>query len=70
MHSDGIKQAMRRLLWMIVALAVLTFLDWLIPSSLPHGNVVILGAFAVVEAGLVFYYFMHIRQLWHPHEEE
>lgn len=70
MHSDGLKQAMRRLGWMIVALAVLTLTDWLIPIMVPHGNVGLLAAGAVVEAGLVLYYFMHIRQLWHPHEEE
>ncbi len=70
MHTDGLKRAMRRMWWMILALAVLTLLDVIIPALMPHGNVVFLGIVAAIEAGLVFYYFMHIGQLWHPHEEE
>ncbi len=70
MQSERLGKALRRGLWVAVALAVLTVVDYLIPIQVPHGNVVYLALFSIAEAAVVAYYFMHIRQLWHPHEEE
>ncbi|MBI4310622.1 MAG: hypothetical protein HY681_02480 [Chloroflexi bacterium] len=70
MNVSRLGAALRRGWWVAVALVVLTAVDYMIPVWVPHGNLPILLVFALVEAAVVFYYFMHVAQLWRQHPEE
>ncbi|MBI2171975.1 MAG: cytochrome C oxidase subunit IV family protein [Chloroflexi bacterium] len=70
MQSARRASALRRGLWVILALAVLTTVEYLVPVVAPHGNVAYLVVFALAKAGVIAHYFMHVTQLWREHQEE
>ncbi len=58
------KSFRKRLGWIIfIALAVLTIIEFLV-GALVHPATPYLVLTAIVKAGLIVYYFMHIAQLW------
>lgn len=66
MEQRGLAAALRRGLWVFVALVVLTVVEfillWLnIPRVLFRFLLLVING---VDAGLILYYFMHFAQLW------
>ena len=56
--------------WVIfLALALATLVEYIVAVSL-EANLPIIIAIAVVKAGLISYYFMHIVRAWSSGEEE
>ena len=49
-------------------LVVVEGIEYIVGVTVKKGNWPYLVALAVPGAGLILYYFMHIRQLWHPEE--
>lgn len=52
-------------LTVLVALLVLSVIEWYIAINRVPGLIWYLVVMQVVEAGLIAYYFMHVPQLWH-----
>ena len=70
MERTGLRSTLRRGLAVIVALAVLTAIEFGVPVALERGPALpILVALALVKAGLIVHYFMHLAQLWRREEE-
>jgi caa(3)-type oxidase subunit IV len=64
-ERDGLKYALRLGLALIIALGVLTVIEFVVPVALERGPALpILVVLALVKAGLIVYYFMHLAQLW------
>jgi len=62
------RQAAYRLgILVFVALAVLTAVEFWI-ASVAHGSMVLLGLIALVKAGLIVQYYMHLRSVWGEEE--
>ncbi len=64
MERAGLGSALRRGLWVLLALAVLTVVEYVVPLVLEHGAFPYLVPLALVKAGIIGYYFMHLAQLW------
>lgn len=59
-----------RIGWMVFwALAVLTAVEYIAAVTIER-NVPVLVVLAVVKAGLIVWYFMHLIALWRAHGEE
>jgi heme/copper-type cytochrome/quinol oxidase subunit 4 len=63
-HSE--KQ--RRGLIVIVALAILTAVEFAVAVSMETGLFAVLAVIAMIKAALIVEYFMHYSQLWHRTE--
>ena len=61
------KATYRQILIVIVVLAVLTAIEFAVALSLDNATV-LLFIIAVVKAGLVVQFFMHINRLWRGEE--
>lgn len=59
---------MRRGLLVLIGLALLTALEYWVAVELETGVVAYLVVIAVVKAGLIVQYFMHLTQLWRAKE--
>ncbi|MFQ5872568.1 MAG: cytochrome C oxidase subunit IV family protein [Dehalococcoidia bacterium] len=64
MQRAGLASALRLGLLVLIALAVLTVIEYAVGVALDDGNVPYLVIIALLKAGLIVYYFMHIYQLW------
>lgn len=65
MEADGLRSALYRGLVVITALAVLTAVEFVVPAVLERAPALpILVFLALVKAGLIVHYFMHLAQLW------
>lgn len=63
------KAARLRLGWIVItALAVLTALEYWIAISIHSTALPYLAMIALVKAGLIIQYFMHVAQLWRGEE--
>lgn len=56
------RRAYRQVLWVFLALAVLTIIEFIVSQVFPSAAALFIAAF--VKAGLIVYYFMHIYRLW------
>lgn len=52
-----------------IVLTVLNGVEFWIAVSFQTGIMVPLAVLALIDAGLIAYYFMHVAQLWRPEEE-
>ena len=68
MERRELRSALRRGLWVFVALLVLTVLEYVLAVAMPSGNLPYMVVMNIVDAGLIVYYFMHVAQLWRPEE--
>lgn len=68
-NGGGLASAVRTGWVIFLALALLTLIEYIIAISL-EANLPIIIAIAVVKAGLIAYYFMHIVRAWSGGEEE
>ncbi len=68
-HGGGLAGAVRTGWVIFLALALLTLVEFIIAVSL-EANLPIIMAIAVVKAGLIGWYFMHIVRAWSGGEEE
>ncbi len=68
MDAHRLGLALRRGLNVIIALAVLTVIEYAVPIVLERGANPYLAILALVKAGLIVYYFMHVAQLWRQEE--
>lgn len=65
MEAGGLQSALHRGLVVIVVLAVLTAVEFAVPAVLERAPALpILVFLALVKAGLIVHYFMHLAQLW------
>ena len=65
-HRMGI--ALRRGLDVIIALAVLTVIEYAVPIALERGANPYLALLGLIKAGLILYYSVHLAQLWRQEE--
>jgi cytochrome c oxidase subunit IV len=56
--------ALRRGLWVFLALAALTALEYVVFLVVDSGNLPYMVVMNVIDAGLILYFFMHVAQLW------
>ena len=56
------KRAYRQVLWVFLALVVLTIIEFIVSQVFPSAAVLMIAAF--MKAGLIVYYFMHVYRLW------
>ncbi len=56
------RRAYRQVLWVFLALAILTGIEYVISQVFPSAALLFLVAF--VKAALIVNYFMHIYRLW------
>jgi heme/copper-type cytochrome/quinol oxidase subunit 4 len=61
------RAAYRQGLLVLVGLAILTALEFLVASAL-GGSIVFLFVLALVKAGLILQYYMHVNRLWSEEE--
>ena len=65
MEAGGLQSALHRGLVVIAVLAVLTAVEFAVPTALERAPALpILVFLALVKAGLIVHYFMHLAQLW------
>ena len=70
MERTGLRSGLRLGLVVIMVLAVLTIIEFVVPVALERGPALpILVGLALVKAGLIVHYFMHLAQLWRREEE-
>jgi cytochrome c oxidase subunit 4 len=67
--EDKKRAEYRRNIFVFVVLAALTFIEFAIAINLA-GPAVPLFIIALLKAGLIVNYFMHIYRLWQPEEHE
>lgn len=58
------RAAFRLGVWVIVGLALLTVLEYEVAVSIHSSSLPYLVVIALIKAGMIVYYFMHISQLW------
>ena len=63
----GRKAAFRRGIYVLIALAVLTGLEFIIATAM-EGSVALLFIIALVKAGLILQYYMHLNSVWSEEE--
>ena len=68
MEESRMRSSLRRGLKAIIALAVLTLIEYAVPIIFESGANPYLAVLALLKAGLIAYYFMHIAQLWRQEE--
>ena len=66
MQMSAIRDKLRKGLFVIAALAVLTAVEFAVALGLSGGRFAILSLIAVVKAWLILDYFMHVAKAWHP----
>jgi cytochrome c oxidase subunit 4 len=67
---SGAGAAYRRGIIVAVVLAVLTVVEYFIGTGeILNGSLIVLAVIALVKAGLIVQYFMHISRLWTDEEE-
>jgi cytochrome c oxidase subunit IV len=59
---------MRRGIVVIIALAVLTAVEYVVAVGLDSGRFGILAVIAIVKTWLIVEYFMHLSKVWHVGE--
>lgn len=64
MERNGLAPALRRGLWVWVALIVLTIIEYILMVAKVPGIIAYLLIINLVDAGLIVYYYMHIAHLW------
>ncbi|MDP6402647.1 MAG: cytochrome C oxidase subunit IV family protein [SAR202 cluster bacterium] len=65
----GHSEKKRRGLRVIVALAILTAVEFWVAVSMETGLFAVLAVIAMIKTALIVEYFMHYSQLWHRSEE-
>ena len=68
MQVDSIRRYMRRGIVVIIALAVLTAVEYVVAVGLDSGRFGILAVIAIVKTWLIVEYFMHLSKVWHVGE--
>ncbi|GBD11947.1 hypothetical protein HRbin23_01630 [bacterium HR23] len=68
MERNGLASALRRGLWVWVALIGLTVVEYLWMVAHLPGLIPFLLVINLIDAGLIVYYYMHIAQLWREEE--
>ncbi|MDP6801278.1 MAG: cytochrome C oxidase subunit IV family protein [SAR202 cluster bacterium] len=68
MQVDSLKQYMRRGIVVIIALAVLTAVEYVVAVGIDTGRFGILAVIAIVKTWLIVEYFMHLSKVWHVGE--
>ena len=68
MDTHRLGLALRRGLNVIIALAVLTVIEYAVPIVLERGANPYLALLGFIKAGVILYYFMHVAQLWRQEE--
>ncbi len=68
MQVDGLRQYMRRGIVVIIALAVLTAVEYVVAVGIDTGRFGILAVIAIVKTWLIVEYFMHLSKVWHVGE--
>jgi len=68
-HGGGLTSAIQTGWVIFLALALLTLIEFIIAVSL-EANLPIIIAIAVMKAGLIGWYFMHIVRAWSSGEDE
>ena len=63
MERVGLASALRRGIVVLIALGVLTAIEYVIPVAMDSGSMPFLVVIGLVKAGLIVYYFMHVAQL-------
>jgi|FaiFalFF_MnMetaG_3_1042247.scaffolds.fasta_scaffold00562_7 hypothetical protein len=69
MARERLHQALRRGVWVWVALAVLTVLEYIWMVADWPGLIASLLILSGIDAGLIAYYYMHVAQVWRAEEE-
>ena len=65
MQVDSLRRYMRRGIVVIIALAVLTAVEYVVAVGLDSGRFGILAVIAIVKTWLIVEYFMHLSKVWH-----
>ncbi|HAL48740.1 MAG: hypothetical protein FI707_16255 [SAR202 cluster bacterium] len=68
MQVDSLRQYMRRGIVVIIALAVLTAVEYVVAVGIDTGRFGILAVIAIVKTWLIVEYFMHLSKVWHVGE--
>ncbi len=68
MQRAGLTSALRLGLLVLIVLAVLTVIEYVVAVTLDDGNLPYIVILALIKAGLIVYYFMHVYQLWRQEE--
>ncbi len=68
MQVDSLRRYMRRGIVVIIALAVLTAVEYVVAVGLDSGRFGILAVIAIVKTWLIVEYFMHLSKVWHVGE--
>ena len=68
MKNSDLKSPLRVGLLVFIVLVVLAAGEYVLGLALESGNLVYMILMNIVDAALLLYFFMHVRQLWHPEE--
>ena len=68
MKNSDLKPPMRVGLLVFIILVVLAAGEYVLGLALESGNLVYMLIMNIVDAALILYFFMHVRQLWRPEE--
>ncbi|MBI2873294.1 MAG: hypothetical protein HYY00_08925 [Chloroflexi bacterium] len=68
MRRASPRVALRRGLWVFIALVVLAVVEYLLTLVMKSGNLPWMVIMNIIDAGLIAYFFMHIAQLWRREE--
>ena len=68
MKDSDLKSPMRVGLLVFIVLVVLAAAEYVLGLAVESGNLVYMILMNIVDAALILYFFMHVRQLWHPEE--
>lgn len=68
METAKLKYALRRGLWVFVALVVLALGEYALAIFMTRGNLPYMLIMNLVDAALIAYFFMHIAHLWRREE--
>ncbi len=68
MEKGGLSPALRIGLWVFIALVVLTVGEFFLFKAVDDGNLPYMIIMNIVDAALIIWFFMHLRQLWHSEE--
>ena len=59
---------LRKGLWVFIALAILSVVEYLLAVTMKQGNLPYMVVMNIVDAALILYFFMHIAHLWGKEE--
>ncbi len=68
MKNSDLKSPLRVGLLVFIVLVVLAAGEYGMGLVLESGNLVYMIIMNIVDAALILYFFMHVRQLWRPEE--